>query len=90
MSFGHGQFDMVYGDAKLVQLPVGFWHEIDESCVQTTRSYSLQLLQTRRGLKLQFRVRLLLPESPERDPDPPFALAPSAAVRARRLSISAP
>ena len=61
-----GQLDMLYRDAKLVQFRIGFWHEIDKACIQTARSYGFRLLQTRRWLKLQFRIGLLLSESPER------------------------
>jgi hypothetical protein len=25
---------MAYGDEKLIQFRVGFWHEIDEPCIQ--------------------------------------------------------
>src|ERR1700736_1471756 len=66
MSFRDGQLDMLYRDAKLVQFRIGFWHEIDEPCIQTARSYGFKLLQTRRRLKLQFRIGLPLSESPER------------------------
>jgi hypothetical protein len=65
MSLGHGQLDTVYGDGKLVQLRVGFGHEIDEPRIEAAGSYRIQLFQTRRRLKLQFRVRLLIPETPE-------------------------
>ena len=65
MSLGHGQLDMVYSDGKLIQFRVGFRHEIDEPRIQAAGSYSVQLFQTRRRLKLQLRVRLLLPESSE-------------------------
>ena len=34
-----GQLDMLPGDGKLVQLHVGFWHEVDESRIQTAGSY---------------------------------------------------
>jgi hypothetical protein len=65
MSLGHGQFNTLVGDGKLIQFRVGFWHEIDEPCIQTAGSYGFQLLQTRRRIKLQFRVGLLLAEAPE-------------------------
>jgi len=38
MSFGRGQLDMLDGDEKLVQFRIGFWHEIDEPCIQTAGS----------------------------------------------------
>jgi hypothetical protein len=66
MSFRDGQLYMLYRDAKLVQFRIGFWHEIDKPCIQTAGSYGFKLLQTRRWLKLQFRIGLLLSESPER------------------------
>ena len=65
MSFGHRQLEMVYSDGKLVQFRVDFGHEIGEPCIQAAGSNSIQLFQTRRRLKLQFRVRLLLPEQSE-------------------------
>jgi len=37
MSFGHGQFDMLKSDEKLVQLRIGLWHKVDEPRIQTTR-----------------------------------------------------
>jgi len=66
MSFGHGELHTLSSDEKLVQFQIGLWHEIEEPYIQTTGSYSFQLFQTRCRLKLQFRVGLLLPESPER------------------------
>ena len=62
MSFRDGQLDMLFRDAKLVQFRIGFWHEIDEPCIQTHSQilYGFKLLQTRRRLKLQFRIGLLL------------------------------
>ena len=41
VSFGRGQLDMLYRDGKLVQFRIGFWHEIDEPCIQTAGSYGL-------------------------------------------------
>jgi hypothetical protein len=40
MSFGRGQLNMLCGDEKLVQLRIGFWHEIDEPRIQTAGSDS--------------------------------------------------
>src|SRR4029077_7538632 len=66
MSLRDGQLDMLHRDAKLVQFRIRFRHEIDEPCIQTARSYGFILCQTRRWLKLQLCVGLLLSESPER------------------------
>ena len=68
MSIGHRQLEMVHSDGKLVQFWVGFWDEIDEPSIQAAGSYSAQHFQTRCRLKLQFGVRLQLPESPEAVP----------------------
>jgi hypothetical protein len=65
MPLGDCQLDIVYCDAKLVQFPVGFWHEVEESCIQAAGLYGVQLLQTWRGLNLQFHARSLLPKSTE-------------------------
>src|SRR6202023_1987674 len=65
MPLGQGQFYMLVSDGELIQFRVGFWHEIDKPGVQAARSYGFHLVQTRRRMKLQFRVGLLLPEAPE-------------------------
>ena len=65
MFFGRGQLDMLYGDGKLVQIRIGFGHEIDEPCIQSAGSYRLQLFQTRRRLKFQIHIGVLLPETAE-------------------------
>jgi hypothetical protein len=65
MSFGRGQLDMLPANDKLIQIRIGLWHEIDEPCIQAPGSYSVHLLQTRRRLKLQIHIGLLLPKSPE-------------------------
>src|SRR5262245_47773649 len=90
MSLGYGQLDMVYGDSKSVQFRVGFGHDIDEPCIQAAGPYSVQLFQTRRRLKLQFRVRLLVPESPEgiRDNAAPGRILGKADAQDPRLTAS--
>ena len=65
MSFGHGQFDLLPADGKLLQIRIGFGHEIDEPCIQSAGPYRIQLFQTRRRLKLQIDVGVLFPESSE-------------------------
>ena len=59
MSCVRGQLDMLRGYEKLVQVRVGFWHEVDESCIQTAGPDGFY---TRRWLKLEFGVGLQLPK----------------------------
>ncbi len=65
MSFGRCQLDMLDGDEKLVQIRIGFWHEVDESRIQTAGPDSLYLLHARGWPKLEFGVRLQLPKPPK-------------------------
>src|ERR1700745_3787057 len=65
MSFWRCQFNVVYSDGELVQFRIGFGHEIDEPRIQAAGPYSLQLFRTRCRTKLQFRVGLVRPKSPE-------------------------
>src|SRR5260370_11836095 len=64
MSCGRGQLDMLPGDEQLVQVRVGFWHEVDESSIQTAGPDGFYLFHTRRWLKLDFCVGLHLPHPP--------------------------
>src|SRR6266436_8551855 len=68
MSFGQGQLDLLPADGKLVQIRIGFGHEIDEPCIQSAGSYRVQLFETRRRLKLQIHIGLLFFEMPRRLP----------------------
>ena len=65
MSLGCRQLDTLCGNRKLVQVPIGCWHEVDEPRIQATGPYSLYLLHAGRWPKLEFGVGLQLTKPPE-------------------------
>src|SRR5260370_39809925 len=88
--FRHSQLDMLHRDREMVQFCISLRHVEYKPGIQPPRPEGFDLLQAGRRSELQLRVRLALPEAPERirDDATPRRVFREADAQCPRLTTS--